>query len=53
MSVSAPSRAISLVITPRRDLNLVSPERVKVVTPVTVRPLTRCVGQGPGSAVTQ
>ena len=53
MSASATSGAIRLVITSRRDLNLLSPESMNVVTPVTVRSLTRCVGQGRGSTVMQ
>jgi hypothetical protein len=53
MSASATGRAARHVITSRRDLNLVSPERLNVVTPVTLRLLTRCAVQGRGSTVTQ
>jgi hypothetical protein len=41
------------VITPCTLRNIESPDAVNAITPVTLRPLTRCAEQGRGSTVMQ
>jgi hypothetical protein len=53
MNGLSPMRGRSRLITSRSVLNLVSLDVMNAITPVTLRPLTRCVDQGRGSTVTQ
>jgi hypothetical protein len=53
MNALAVTRRQLRVITSRTVRNIGSPDAVNAVTPVTLRPLTRCAEQGWGSTVTQ
>jgi hypothetical protein len=53
MSVISITQRPSWPVTSRSAFNHLSPNMMNVVTPVTLRSLTRCAGQGRGSTVKQ